>query len=452
MAVKKAPKRYCCIECGYVSLVPMGKCPQCHSFGTLVEETPVAPSMAAEGTAKILTPLSIGELQPPKRLPSGFGELDRVLGGGWVPGGVTLLGGQPGIGKSTLLLQVCGNVASKGGKVLYISGEESPSQLGLRAKRLNVLHEGLDVCCHTVIDDALGLVKDHQLVIVDSVQAMRTTQAEGWPGTPTQVRAVAQVCVNHAKENGVPMVLVGHITKEGRIAGPMLLEHMVDAVVMFSDDNSSVYRTLRASKNRYGGTDEMGIFEMRSDGLAEVPDPSYLYWNRADGSVSGVVMTVVLEGSRPLVAELQTLASETAFAYPRRSGIGVGANKIGMLLAVLQSRAGVPSARADIYCNVAGGLEIHDPGADLALAASMASALTGRSLPGEYCLIGEVGLAGEVRPVSGLTQRLREAARLGFTRAIVSSREKKTPAPEGVELVRALSVAEALAKAGVLPA
>ncbi|MBR1897136.1 MAG: DNA repair protein RadA [Pyramidobacter sp.] len=452
MAVKKAVKRYCCIECGYVSLVPMGKCPCCGSFGTLEEEAPaVAPSMAAEGKATILTPLSISELEPPKRLPSGFGELDRVLGGGWVPGGVVLLGGQPGIGKSTLLLQVCGHVSSRGGKVLYISGEESPSQLGLRAKRLDVLHDGLDVCCHTVIDDALALVKDHELVIVDSVQAMRTSQAEGWPGTPTQVRAVAQVCVNHAKEHGVPMVLVGHITKEGRIAGPMLLEHMVDAVVMFSDDASSVYRTLRASKNRYGGTDEMGIFEMSASGLSEVPDPSYLYWNRADDTVSGVVMTVVLEGSRPLVAELQTLASETAFAYPKRSGIGVGANKIGMLLAVLQSRAGLPSARADIYCNVAGGLEIHDPGADLALTASLASALTGRSLPPECCLIGEVGLAGEVRPVSGLTQRLREAARLGFKRAVVSSREKKSDQPEEIELIRVLSVGEALARVGVMP-
>ena len=329
---KKDGKRYCCIECGYVSLVPSGKCPRCGAWGTLEEEIPVAPSMAAAGTAKILTPVDISTLEPPGRLASGFGELDRVLGGGWVPGGVVLLGGQPGIGKSTLLLQVCGHISAAGCRVLYISGEESPSQLGLRAKRLKILHDGLDVCCHTVIDDALALAKDHSLIVVDSVQAMRTSQAEGWPGTPTQVRATAQVCVNYAKEHGVPMVLVGHITKEGRIAGPMLLEHMVDAVIMFADDNSSVYRTLRASKNRYGGTDEMGIFEMRSDGLTEVPDPSYLYWNRSDGAVSGVVMTVIMEGSRPLVAEIQTLASESSFAYPKRAGIGLGANKIGMPL------------------------------------------------------------------------------------------------------------------------
>ncbi|BDF78227.1 DNA repair protein RadA [Pyramidobacter piscolens] len=447
---KKDGKRYCCIECGYVSLVPSGKCPRCGAWGTLEEEIPVAPSMAAAGTAKILTPVDISTLEPPGRLASGFGELDRVLGGGWVPGGVVLLGGQPGIGKSTLLLQVCGHISAAGRRVLYISGEESPSQLGLRAKRLKILHDGLDVCCHTVIDDALALAKDHSLIVVDSVQAMRTSQAEGWPGTPTQVRATAQVCVNYAKEHGVPMVLVGHITKEGRIAGPMLLEHMVDAVIMFADDNSSVYRTLRASKNRYGGTDEMGIFEMRSDGLTEVPDPSYLYWNRSDGAVSGVVMTVIMEGSRPLVAEIQTLASESSFAYPKRAGIGLGANKIGMLLAVLQSRCALPSLRDDIYCNVAGGLEIHDPGADLALAASMASALTGKNVLSECCLIGEVGLAGEVRPVSGLAQRLREAARLGFKRAVVSSREEKPQLDAEIELIRVLSVSEALARANVV--
>ncbi len=447
MAAKKNEKRYCCIECGYVSIVPSGKCPRCGAWGSMEEELSVAPSSAGEGKARILASVSISSMEPPARLHSGFGELDRVLGGGWVPGGVVLLGGQPGIGKSTLLLQVSGRIAAVGKKVLYISAEESPSQLGLRAKRLNVLNDGLDVCCHTIIDDALELVKGHCLVIVDSVQAMRTDQTEGWSGTPTQVRAVAQVCVNYAKEHGVPMVLVGHITKEGRIAGPMLLEHMVDAVVMFSDDNSSVYRTLRASKNRYGGTDEIGIFEMHGDGLVEVPDPSYLYWNRSDDAVSGVVMAVIMEGSRPLVAEIQTLASETSFAYPRRSGIGMSAGKIGMLLAVLQSRCSLPSVHADIYCNVAGGLEIHDPAADLALAVSLASALTGKSVLPECCFIGEVGLAGEVRPVSGLAGRLREVSRLGFKRAVISTREDVRYAD--IELIPVASVAEALAKTNV---
>lgn len=446
MAARKAPRRYCCSQCGYISMSPTGKCPSCGAWGTMEEEVTVAPTAAARGKAKILSSVKISELEPPPRTLSGFGELDRVLGGGWVPGGVVLLGGQPGIGKSTLLLQACGHIASRGEKVLYVSGEESPSQLGLRARRLNVLQNGLDVCCHTVIDDALDLADGHALIVVDSVQAMRTSQVEGWPGTPTQVRAVAQVCVNYAKEHGVPMVLVGHITKEGRIAGPMLLEHMVDAVIMFSDDRSSVYRTLRASKNRYGGTDELGIFEMRSDGLAEVPDPSYLYWNRSDGAVPGVVMTVIMEGSRPLVAEIQSLACESAFAYPKRSGVGVGVSKIGMLLAVLQSRCGVPSVRADIYCNVAGGLEIRDPGGELALTASLASALTEKKFLPECCFIGEVGLAGEVRPVSGLAQRLREAARLGFRHAVVSSREKLPRSDLDIEVIKVPSVAEALAR------
>lgn len=440
---KKENKRYCCIECGFVSTLPSGRCPNCGSWGTMQEEVPVV-SAVHEGKAKALSSIGISKLKPSPRLASGFNELDRVLGGGWVPGGVVLIGGQPGIGKSTLLLQVCGHVARQGHKVLYISGEESPSQIGLRATRLKVLNEGLEVCCHTVIDDALSLVDGHSLVIVDSVQSMRTSQADGWPGTPTQVRAVAQVCVNFAKENGVPMVLVGHITKEGRIAGPMLLAHMVDAVVMFSDESSSLYRTLRASKNRYGGTDEIGIFEMGSDGLTEVPDPSYLYWNADDVSVSGVAMTVLMEGSRPLVAELQTLASDTAFAYPKRSGVGIGVNKISMLLAVLQSRCGFLSSKSDIYCNVAGGLDIHDPGADLALAASMASALGDRNLAPDVCLIGEVGLAGEVRPVSALQTRLREASRLGFKKAVISSREELSKVAADISIIRVASVRQAL--------
>ena len=429
-----------------MSLSPSGRCPNCGSWGTMEEESAGVYAVAPHETrAKKLSSLNIASIEPVGRLSSGFGELDRVLGGGWVPGGVVLIGGQPGIGKSTLLLQVCGHAAQNGRKVLYISGEESPSQLGLRAKRLGVLCDNLDVCCHAVVEDALSLAAGCELVVVDSVQAMRTSQAEGWQGSPTQVRGVAQVCVSFAKEHGVPMVLVGHITKEGRIAGPMLLEHMVDAVVMFSDDSTSMYRTLRASKNRYGGTDELGIFEMRSDGLAEVPDPSLLYWNADDVSVPGVAMTVLMEGSRPLAAELQSLASESAFAYPKRSGVGIGVNKISMLLAVLQSRCGFASSRSDVYCNAAGGLDIHDPGADLALAASMASALCDRPLPSDSCFIGEVGLAGEVRPVSGLQLRLREAARLGFKRAFVSSRAAAKPEAE-ISLVRVPSVAHALAR------
>lgn len=404
--------------------MPMGKCPQCGSWGTLSAESAAPVRQTGGGTAKLLTAENIRDVPQPQRLSSGFTELDRVLGGGWIPGGVVLLGGEPGIGKSTLLLQACGKLAEQGHHVLYISGEESASQLSLRGQRLKVLSNGLDLCCHPIVDEALALINSHDLVVVDSVQAMKTGGEPGWPGSPTQVRAVAQACLDKAKAFGVPMVLVGHITKEGRIAGPMLLEHMVDTVIMFSGDNSSVYRTLRASKNRYGGTDEIGVFEMGRDGLSEVPDPSQLYWNSADSTVPGVAMTVLMEGSRPLMAEIQSLSSETVFSCPKRTGIGVGFNKICLLLAVLQSRCGIASAKQDVYCNVAGGLEVRDPAADLAIAAALASSIVGISIGPECILIGEVGLAGEVRPVSGLTSRLREAARLGFHRAIVSSREK----------------------------
>ncbi len=446
---KKTSSRYVCSECGYMALQPAGRCPQCGAWGAMEEEGLYSGPSKSSHRPRLLTPESIRTIGAPRRLPSGFAELDRVLGGGWVPGGVVLIGGQPGIGKSTLLLQVCGRLAQKGNKVLYISGEESPSQLSLRGQRLSVLQDGLEICCHTEIEEALNLIDGHSLVVIDSVQAMKADSESGGPGTPTQVRAVAQICLERAKDSSIPMVLVGHITKEGRIAGPMLLEHMVDAVVMFSGEHSSLYRTLRASKNRYGGTDEIGIFEMSRDGLLEVPDPSYLYWNRQDSSVSGVAMTVLMEGSRPLVAEIQALASKTSFAYPKRAGIGVGANKMHLLLAVLQSRCGLASLEKDIYCNVAGGLEIRDPGADLAIAAALASSVTDIYIGPYCCLIGEIGLAGELRPVSGLVQRLREASRLGFRRALVSSREKIAGEP-ALELLRAGTLREALRQISML--
>ncbi len=444
---KRGASRYVCSHCGAVALQPLGRCPRCSAWGAMEEEQQ-RPS-AAPHPGRLLKPEAIGQIQPPQRLPSGFDELDRVLGGGWVPGGVVLLGGQPGIGKSTLLLQVCGRLAQGGHRVLYLSGEESPSQLGLRGQRLGVVHQGLEICCHSEIDPLLELIDGHSLVVVDSVQAMKTQSETGWAGTPSQVRAVAQLCLDRAKELAVPMVLVGHITKEGRIAGPMLLEHMVDAVVMFAGESSSLYRTLRASKNRYGGTEELGIFEMTRQGLLEVADPSCLYWNRQDSTVPGVAMTVVMEGSRPLMAEIQALASPTPLAYPKRAGLGVGVNKLHLLLAVLQSRCGLASLDRDLYCNVAGGLEIRDPAADLALAAALASALTQRPIGPDCCLLGEIGLAGELRPVAAASQRLREAHRLGFRRALVSAREKLSEELP-LKVYRTATLAEALARLSIL--
>jgi DNA repair protein RadA/Sms len=382
---------------------------------------------------------------PPKRLSSGIGEVDRVLGGGLVPGGVVLIGGQPGIGKSTLLLQVGGQVASRGAYALYISGEESAAQVALRAARLGVSSEKLLLYCGSDLEDALSNVTPNVgLFILDSVQAVRAPEEAGWPGTPNQVRAVAQLAVDAARAANVPAVLVGHITKDGRLAGPMLLEHMVDTVLTFSGEGYSSHRMLRAMKNRYGNTDELGIFEMRENGLVAVEDKSGLYWNRSDAAVPGVAMTIAMEGSTPLVAEIQTLASPTAFPYPKRTSRGIELNRFQLLAAVLEKRAGIPCGGWDLYLNVAGGLSIQDPSADLAACVSLASALKDRPLRGDCCYLGEVGLAGEVRPVTRVLARLKEAERLGLKRAFVSDKEREPKDSIDMTIQRVNSLSDAL--------
>ncbi len=423
MAKKDGGARYVCSNCGNVSLTWVGRCSACGMWGTYVKEEMEGLGKGSSRTSPAAA-MNIIDVQPPARIPSGILELDRVLGGGWVPGGVALLGGQPGIGKSTLLLQVCGAMADQGKRVLYISGEESASQVALRAKRLHAVNKNVDLFCDSDVETALSHIEDHQLIVLDSVQAMKDPEESGWPGTPSQVRTVAQRCIDCAKGVHVPFVMVGHITKEGRIAGPMLLEHMVDVVLLFSGDDVSAYRMLRGTKNRYGNTDELGIFEMTEQGLVTVDDPSGLYWNKADVSVPGVAMTVVMEGSVPFVAEIQGLANATSFPYPRRTARGIDINKVHLLVAVLERRGGIPSSSFDIYMNVTGGLVIKDPGADLAVAVALASSVCDRSLPADCCFLGEVGLAGEIRPVGRIGTRLREAARLGFKRAIVSAQQK----------------------------
>nr|WP_321503168.1 DNA repair protein RadA [uncultured Dethiosulfovibrio sp.] len=443
---KKNEVRYSCSQCGYVSLSPVGRCPKCGEWGSVEQELISSGPQGAR--PRPMSPQKVLGLKPPRRFSSGIGELDRVLGGGMVEGGVVLLGGQPGIGKSTLLLQVCGNLARLGSKVLYVSGEESASQVALRSSRLGADVEGLEIFCHSDVDGALEVLSDHGVLVVDSVQAMKTGEESGWPGTPTQVRAVAQRCIDVAKSRGIPTVLVGHITKEGRIAGPMLLEHMVDTVLLFSGEESSAYRVLRASKNRYGGTDEVGLFQMEGRGLKAVEDPSGLYWNRGDESVPGVAVTVVMEGSRPLVAEVQALAATTVFPYPKRTARGFSLNKLHLLLAVIQKRCGLSTSGLDVYANVAGGLDLRDPGADLALAMALVSSASDRALPSDCCLLGEVGLVGEIRPVGRTPQRLKEAARLGFKTAVVSAREGEE-LPSDVKVIRVRSLAEAVASVGL---
>lgn len=439
----KDMSRYKCSECGYVSLTMVGRCPKCGAFGSMEAETPIA--MTKKGvpsSARSAHPICGLDVEEQQRTPSGIDELDRVLGGGWVAGGVTLLGGEPGVGKSTLLMQVCAKMAQAGTKVLYISGEESPGQLALRGRRLGLLVEGLDLLCEDDLASSLAAAENYGFMVVDSVQAFRADEESGWAGSPNQVKGVASMAVEVAKRCQIPTVLVGHITKQGQIAGPKLLEHMVDVVLLFSGENDSPNRLLRAEKNRYGSTEELGIFEMSDKGLNAVMDPSRLYWNGTDLGSSGVAIAMALEGSRALAAEIQGLSCTTPFPYPRRTSRGIETNRLQLLLAVLERRCGVNSRTSDVYLNVTGGLTLRDPAADLAVCVSLASALTDKPLPSDVCFIGEVGLAGEVRPAARTNMRLKEAARLGFTRAVISRRSPKDEFP--LEVLRAASMNDVL--------
>ena len=438
--------RYICSECGYTTTTKTGKCPSCNSWGTFetLQEAPNA--LQSQNTAPCAKIISALDVKAPSRIATGIGEFDRVLGGGLVPGGVVLIGGQPGIGKSTLLLQAAGSVAkNNNASVLYVSGEESDAQVALRASRINVATEKLYLYSGSNLEDALRNIEagNFAFMVLDSVQAMTTGSDSGWPGTVTQVRAVAQRVVECVREHNIPAVMIGHITKDGKIAGPMILEHMVDTVLNFSGEGYSSYRMLRAVKNRYGSTDELGVFEMTENGLMAVTDKSGLYWNRDDVSVPGVAMTIALEGNTPLAAEIQTLAARTVFPYPRRTSRGIELNRFQLLTAVIDRRCSISTNSHDLYINVAGGLSLQDPSADLPACAAIASALRNIPLQSGTCWLGEVGLAGEVRPVTRIDLRLKEAARLGFHTAVVSSREQVKF--DGMKIVRVTHIDGALA-------
>jgi DNA repair protein RadA/Sms len=395
-------------------------------------------------------PISQVDLHSAQATATGVSELDRVLGGGLVPGAVVLLAGEPGVGKSTLLLEVAQCCAVAGRRALYVTGEESAGQVRLRAQRTGALDDELFLAAESDLAAVLGHLDavDPGLLIVDSVQTMCCPGAEGSPGGVSQVRAVAAALITTAKERGLPVVLVGHVTKDGAIAGPRVLEHLVDVVLHFKGDRHSSLRLVRGVKNRFGPADEVGCFELVDDGIRGVADPSGLFLNRRDQGVPGTAVTVMVEGKRPLVGEVQALVSRSALATPRRAVSGLDSARVAMALAVLERRGGIRLHDQDVFAATVGGMRIHEPAADLALIFAVASAARGRALPADIVVLGEVGLAGEVRRVHGVKTRLAEAARLGFTRALVPP---DCEVPEGIrarvcpDLGSALDVLDAVA-------
>jgi DNA repair protein RadA/Sms len=435
--------RYVCQACGAVTPKWAGKCEACGAWNTIAEETVEARSgpaaKAAGGGRRIdFVPLA-GESAPPARTPFGIPELDRVLGGGLVPASVVLVGGDPGIGKSTILLQAAARLAASGARALYVSGEESVEQVRLRAARLGLAAAPLGLAAATSLRDiaaSLEAEREVALVVIDSIQTMWLDTLESAPGTVAQVRACAAELIRLAKSRGFALVLVGHVTKEGAIAGPRVLEHMVDAVLYFEGERGHAFRILRGVKNRFGATDEIGVFEMTDRGLVEVANPSALFLAERRGNVAGSAVFAGVEGTRPVLVEVQALLSPSPGGSPRRAVVGWDQGRLAMLLAVLETRAGLTLSGADVYLNVAGGFRVTEPAADLAVAAALASAATDRPTEAAMVFFGEVGLSGEVRMVSQAEARLKEAAKLGFTAAALPRRpagKGRAPAvPEGL--------------------
>lgn len=415
-----------CSACGSVASRWQGQCDDCKEWNTLEEEAgatvfQMKHDLQSGGRAMQMHGLN-SDIKLPERATTGIAEFDRALGGGLVPGSATLLGGDPGIGKSTLLLQAAANLARRGLSVAYISGEEAVDQVRLRAQRLGLGDAPVQLAAETSVRDILTTIGSGQppaLVIIDSIQTMHSDLIEGAPGTVSQVRASAQELIKFAKQQGCALMLVGHVTKDGNIAGPRVLEHMVDTVLSFEGERSHQYRILRANKNRFGGTDEIGVFAMESEGLTEVGNPSALFLSDRAEQVTGATVFPSLEGTRPVLVEIQALTVRlSSGATPRRAVVGWDSGRLAMILAVLEARCGLNFSACEVYLNIAGGYRISDPAADLAVAAALVSALAERPLPSDAVLFGEVALSGEIRPVAHDAIRLKEAAKLGFTRAL----------------------------------
>lgn len=424
---KRGPT-YTCQACGAVYHRWQGKCDACGTWSSLGEEAQAAPVPGGRGSSNgrargrvfALETLR-GETQDAPRIVAGIGELDRVTGGGFVPGSVLLIGGDPGIGKSTLLMQACAALANGGHRVVYVSGEESTGQVRLRAERMGLADAPVDLAAETNVEDIVATLNQGQrpaLVVIDSIQTMWSGEVESAPGTVTQVRGSAQSLIRYAKTSGACLILVGHVTKDGQIAGPRVVEHMVDAVLSFEGEGAHAFRVLRGQKNRFGATDEIGVFEMTGKGLSEVTNPSALFLAGRDQAAPGAAVFAGVEGTRPVLVEIQALVSPTSLGTPRRAVVGWENSRLAMVLAVLETHGGLRLGQHDVYLNVAGGLRVNEPAADLAVAASLISSLTGAILPSEGVYFGEIALSGAIRPVSVTAARLREAAKLGFEAAL----------------------------------
>jgi DNA repair protein RadA/Sms len=445
--MSKSSVAFVCRECGGESIRWAGQCPHCRAWNTMEEfRAPRGAARDARSPAAVPSrpvPINEVDMDAAPRLALAWEELNRTLGGGVVPGSLVLLGGEPGVGKSTLVMHLAAQAAEGGRRVLYTSGEESAQQIGLRARRLGVAAPGVLLLAETDLEAVVAAIEREApaVAIVDSIQTMHDPSVEAAPGSVSQVREAAARLLRVAKATGVPTFLIGHVTKEGAIAGPRVLEHMVDTVLYLEGERGQEFRILRAAKNRFGSTEEIGIFAMGEEGMSEVRDPSAVLLGD-HRAVPGTAVLPAMEGSRPLLVELQALAASSQYGLPRRAANGLDQNRLHMIVAVLDKRAKVQLTNTDVYVNVAGGLRIQEPAADLPVALAIASSLRDRSLPAETVVIGELGLAGEVRRVGRMERRLQEAARRGFVRAIVP--RGSVAAPSGMELVEVGELAEAV--------
>ncbi|WP_053217641.1 DNA repair protein RadA [Virgibacillus senegalensis] len=449
----KRKTKYVCQECGYETPKWMGKCPGCHNWNTFVEEVEASSSSSRHtfqtqpGTKSKPEKITAIHSEEEPRVTTKMPEFNRVLGGGIVPGSLVLIGGDPGIGKSTLLLQVSSQLARKQMNVLYISGEESARQTKLRADRLGVTSDNLYVLAETNLLDISNQIEqlNPSFVVIDSIQTIYREEVTSAPGSVSQVRECTSELMRIAKSKGIPIFIVGHVTKEGSIAGPRLLEHMVDAVLYFEGERHHTFRILRGVKNRFGSTNEMGIFEMKEEGLREVKNPSEIFLEERSQGAAGSTVVASMEGSRPVLVEIQALISPTSFGNPRRMATGIDHNRVPLLMAVLEKRVGLMLQNQDAYVKVAGGVKLDEPAIDLAVAVSIASSFRDQVSRPDDVLIGEVGLTGEVRRVARIDQRVQEAAKLGFQRAIIPAKNLDGwSTPNNIEIIGVNTVQEAL--------